>query len=132
MARVGAELSAKNPWGWNGGRDAYQHRMEELCGHVPVMNFSHAHNAWINLILALGWAGAALYASVLLCFAKAGWSALKQAQTWPAGMALLMLSIFWLLRGMVDAVYQEHYLEMQALFLLTLYLLLRSGKPASV
>jgi hypothetical protein len=30
---------------------------------------------------------------------------------------------------MVDAVYQEHYLEMQAFFLLTLFLLLRSGKP---
>jgi hypothetical protein len=132
MARVGAELSAKNPWGWNGGRDAYQHRMEELCGHVPVMNFSHAHNAWINLILALGWIGAALYAWVLLLFAKAGWHALKQAQTWPVGMALLLLSIFWVLRGMVDAVYQEHYLQMQAMFLLTLHFLLRSGKPVSV
>jgi hypothetical protein len=131
LARVGAELSTRNPWGWNGGRDAYQYRIEQLCGHVPAMNFSHAHNAWINLILALGWAGAILYAGVLLYFAKSGWSALKQEQTWPAGLALLLLSIFWLLRGMVDAVYQEHYLEMQAFFLLTLFLLLRSGKPAS-
>lgn len=131
LARVGAGLSARNPWGWNGGRDAYQYRVERLCGHVPVMNYSHAHNAWINLILAIGWAGAILYAWVLLRFAKSGWSALKQEQTWPAGLALLLLSIFWLLRGMVDAVYQEHYLEMQAFFLLTLFLLLRSGKPAS-
>lgn len=131
LARVGAELSASHPWGWNGGRDAYQYRMEQLCGHVPAMNFSHAHNAWINLILALGWAGAFLYAWLLLYFAKAGWSALKQEQNWPVGMALLLLSFFWLLRGMVDAVYQEHYLEMQALFLLTLCLLLRSGKPMS-
>jgi len=131
LARVGAELSASNPWGWSGGRDAYQYRIEQLCGHVPAMNFSHAHNAWINLILAVGWVGAILYAWVLLRFAKSGWSALKQKQTWPAGLALLLLSIFWLLRGMVDAVYQEHYLEMQAFFLLTLFLLLRSGKPVS-
>ena len=54
-----------------------------------------------------------------------------QEQTWPAGLALLLLSIFWLLRGMVDAVYQEHYLEMQAFFLLTLFLSLRSGKQTS-
>ena len=131
LARVGAELSASNPWGWNGGRDAYQHRIEQLCGHVPAMNFSHAHNAWINMILSVGWIGAILYAWVLLRFAKSGWSALKQEQTWPTGLALMLLSIFWLLRGMVDAVYQEHYLEMQAFFLLTLFLLLRSGKPVS-
>jgi hypothetical protein len=131
LARVGAELSVENPWGWSGGRDAYQYRIEQLCGHVPVMNFSHAHNAWINLILAVGWGGAILYAWVLLRFAKSGWSALKQEKTWPAGLALLLLSIFWLLRGMVDAVYQEHYLEMQALFLLTLFFLRSSGKPFS-
>jgi O-antigen ligase len=131
LARVGAELIVNNPMGWNGGRDAYQYRIEQRCGHVPAMNFSHAHNAWINLILAVGCVGAALYAWVLLRFAKSGWSALKQEQTWPAGLALLLLSLFWLLRGMVDAVYQEHYLEMQAFFLLTLFWLLRSGKPAS-
>lgn len=131
LARVGAELSAKNPWGWNGGRDAYQHRIEEFCGHMPAMNYSHAHNAWINLLLALGWTGAILYAWVLLYFAKVGWSSLRLEQSWPAGMALLLLSCFWLLRGTVDAVYQEHYLEMQALFLLTLYMLLHSSKPVS-
>lgn len=131
LARVGAELSAQNLWGWNGGRDAYQYRIEQLCGHAPAMVFSHAHNAWINLILAMGWAAAILYAWVLLYFARAGWRALGQEQAWPAGMALLLLSVFWLLRGMVDAVYQEHYLEMQAFFLLTLWFVLRSGKPAA-
>jgi hypothetical protein len=131
LARVGAELSTRNPWGWNGGRDAYEHRIEELCGHVPAMNFSHAHNAWINMILALGWFGAVLYACVLLHFAKSGCSALSQKERWPEGLALLLLSVFWLVRGMVDAVYQEHYLEMQAFFLLTLFLLLYSSKPAS-
>ncbi|ARV17460.1 hypothetical protein AEP_00500 [Curvibacter sp. AEP1-3] len=131
LARVGADLSATNPWGWSGGRDAYEYRIAQMCGHVPAMNYSHAHNAWINLILAVGWVGAILYAWVLLRFTKSGWTALKQEQTWAAGLALLLLSIFWLLRGMVDAVYQEHYLEMQAFFLLTLFLNLNSGKPVS-
>lgn len=129
LARVGAELSASYPWGWNGGRDAYQHRIEQLCGHVPVMNFSHAHNAWINLILALGWLGAILYAWLFFNFSKLGWCALKERAEWPAAMALLLLSVFWLLRGMADAVYQEHYLQMQAFFLLVLVLQIRSGKP---
>lgn len=130
LARVGAELSASYPWGWNGGRDAYQHRIAELCGHVPVMDFSHAHNAWINLILALGWAGAILYAWVFISFSKLSWGALRDKMRWPAAMALLLLSIFWFLRGMVDAVYQEHYLQMQAFFLMVLVLHIRSGKPA--
>lgn len=132
LARVGAELSVQYPWGWNGGRDAYQHRIAQLCGHVPAMDFSHAHNAWINLTLALGWAGAILYLWVFLFFAQSGWRALQQEHQWPQAMALLLFSVFWLLRGMVDAVYQEHYLQMQAFFLLTVYLLVRSGKPVSV
>jgi hypothetical protein len=130
LARVGAELSTSYLWGWNGGRDAYQHRIAQLCGHVPVMDFSHAHNAWINLILALGWAGAILYAWVFFNFSKLGWGALRTKEKWPAAMALLLLSVFWLLRGMTDAVYQEHYLQMQAFFLMVLVLQIRSGKPA--
>jgi hypothetical protein len=66
-----------------------------------------------------------------LQFAKSGWGALKQEQSWPTGLALVLLSVFWIFRGMVDAVFQEHYLMMQAFFLLTLFLLLHSGKPAS-
>jgi O-Antigen ligase len=129
MARVGLELSVQNPWGWNGGRDAYQYRMEQACGHTPVMNFSHAHNAWINLTLALGWMGAILYAAVLFNFLRLGAKNLRQASQWPAAIALLLLSAFWLVRGIFDGVYQEHYLQMQAFFLLALYLLIRSNKP---
>lgn len=129
LARVGLDLSLHHPWGWNAGRDAYQYRIEQVCGHAPVMNFSHAHNAWINLALALGWLGAALYAVVLLNFLRHGWRVLQHTAQWPAGLALLLLSLFWLVRGMFDAVYQEHYLEMQAFFLLTVYLIMRSNKP---
>lgn len=129
LARVGAELSVSHPWGWNGGRDAYEYRIEQLCGHEPAMKFSHAHNAWVNLILSLGWMAAILYAWVFCSFSKMGWNTLKNGHEWPAALALLLLSIFWLLRGMVDAVYQEHYLQMQAFYPLLLVLWIRSGKP---
>jgi hypothetical protein len=131
LARVGWELSVANKWGWNGGRDAYEHRIQQECEHVPAMVFSHAHNAWINLILAIGWCGAILYAGVLGYFANSGRQGLKHKDAWPAAMALLLLSIFWILRAFVDAVFQEHYLEMQAFFLFTLFLLMRSGKPTA-
>lgn len=122
LARVGVELSAMYPWGWNGGRNAYEYRIEQLCGHVPVMQYSHAHNAWINLILALGWAGAILYVWVFLYFASVGKGMLKHQIQWPVGMALMLLSSFWVLRGMVDAVFQEHYLQMQASALMFVWL----------
>lgn len=122
LARVGVELVSRNPFGLNGGRDAYQYRIAELCKHEPIMFFSHAHNAWVNLILAIGWVGALLYAWVLLGSAFQGWKLLRHPSQWPYGIALLLLSVFWILRGMVDAVYQEHYLQMQAFFLLFLWL----------
>lgn len=131
LARVGLELSFENKWGLDGGRDAYEYRIQQYCERKPAMIFSHAHNAWINLILALGWTGAALYAFVLGFFAYCGRNGLINAETWPEGMALLLLALFWILRGVVDAVFQEHYLEMQAFFLLTLFFLLYSGKPVS-
>lgn len=131
LARVGLELSAENKWGLDGGRDAYEYRIQQYCDRIPSMIFSHAHNAWINLILALGWTGAVLYACVLGFFAYFGRNGLRKPEAWPEGMALLLLAIFWILRGLVDAVFQEHYLEMQAFFLLTLFLILNSGKPVS-
>jgi hypothetical protein len=131
LARVGLELSVEYKWGLNGGRDAYEYRIQQYCDRIPAMIFSHAHNAWINLMLALGWTGAALYASVLGFFAYIGRNGLRKPEAWPEGMALLLLALFWILRGLVDAVFQEHYLEMQAFFLLTLFLNLNSGKPDS-
>jgi hypothetical protein len=122
MARAGAELAFQYPSGLNGGRDAYQIRMQQSCGHIPVMDFSHAHNAWINMTLAVGYIGAILYATVFIAFARKARLFLTHKETQAAGMALLLLSIFWIFRGLVDAVYQEHYLQMQAFFMLSIWL----------
>jgi hypothetical protein len=127
MARAGVELVEKFPWGLNAGRDAYQIRMKQMCGHTPVLDYSHSHNAWINLALAVGVLGAFTYGWILFQF---GWLGLeiirKNDATSFFGFALFMLSAFWMLRGIVDAVFQEHYLQMQAFMLLVLSLL---GRP---
>lgn len=123
MARAGAELALQYPEGLNGGRDAYQIRMQQSCGHIPMMDFSHAHNAWVNMTLAIGFIGAMFYASVFIAFAHRAWYLLSQKEAQACGMALLLLSIFWIFRGLVDAVYQEHYLQMQAFFMLSIWLL---------
>jgi hypothetical protein len=122
MARAGIDLVRQYPWGLNGGRDAYQLRMKEVCGHTPELNYSHAHNAWINIILAIGCIGGVLYASLLFAFAVRAWRTLKVEKYWPHGIALFLLAVFWFLRGFVDAVFQEHYLQMQASMLIIVFL----------
>jgi hypothetical protein len=125
MARTGVTLIQRYPWGLNGGRDAYQLRMKEFCGHAPALNYSHAHNAWINIILSLGFFGGGLYALLLIVLARRGWGMLKSERLWPHGTALFLLAVFWILRGFVDAVFQEHYLQMQAS---AMFLVLLSSK----
>jgi hypothetical protein len=121
MARTGFDLVLENPWGLNGDRDAYQRRMEQSCGHIPAMNYAHAHNAWINMALGIGVIGILIYFFVLLNFVKTSLIFLGSNSKY-FSMALFLLSFFWLLRGGVDAVYQEHYLQMQAFWLFFLYL----------
>jgi hypothetical protein len=127
LARAGVELVEKYPWGLNAGRDAYQMRMRQMCGHTPALDFSHAHNAWINLALAVGVLGAFTFGWMLFHLGRLGLRIFrKNDESSVFGFALFMLSTFWLLRGMVDAVFQEHYLQMQAFMLLVLSLLGRS------
>lgn len=120
MARAGLDLVLKYPMGLNGDRDAYQRRMEQSCGHVPAMNYAHAHNAWINMALGLGVIGVCIYLFMLLNFLAIGVSKVDQAGA--AAMALFLCSSFWFIRGLFDAVYQEHYLQMQAFVLFSLFL----------
>lgn len=119
MARAGFDLVMQYPMGLNGDRDAYQRRMEQSCGHVPAMNYAHAHNAWINMGLGLGVIGICLYLFVLFDFFVIGISRADQAGG--AAMALFLCSSFWIVRGLFDAVYQEHYLQMQAIVLFLLF-----------
>jgi hypothetical protein len=74
--------------------------------------------------LSVGWLGGGLFAWLLLSFARQGWQILRwQNEASPLGYALFLLAVFWILRGMTDAVFQDHYLQMQAIMLLSLVLL---------
>lgn len=121
LMRAGVQLLGQQPLGLDGSRHSYKKIMEEKCGHRPAFEFAHAHQAWIDTSLALGWGGALLYAGVLVFFALTGWQALRQENQRPWAFALFLLSTFWILRGFADSVYREHYLQMQALLLGYLY-----------
>lgn len=121
LMRVGLDLVRENPRGQDGARGSYQKLIERKCGHVPVMTFAHLHQSWMDLALGLGWAGATLFAWVLLYFLRAGWHALDRPAAAHWGLALLLLAGFWFLRGFTDSLYREHYLQMQALLMAYLY-----------
>ena len=126
LMRTGMQLVLENPWGLDGSRDAFKKRMKEKCGHIPVLEFAHSHNGWFDTVLALGWLGGALYASLFVFFIQAGWGSLNDKKQWPFALALLSLALFWALRGMADSVYREHYLQMQAVMLGILYFKIQS------
>jgi hypothetical protein len=121
LMRAGVELVLENPRGLDGSRDSYKKLITEKCGHPPVLAFAHSHQGWLDLALALGWAGMILYAVVLLNYGLIGWRMLGSASQGGWAFALLLVSAFWFFRGFADSVYREHYLQMQLLLLAYLH-----------
>lgn len=121
LMRAGTQLVLENPRGLDGSRQSYEKLMVEKCGHQPKLQFTHAHQAWINLALAFGWLGVTLFAVMMGYFVMLGWKNIGNSNQWPWTMALFLIGIFWVLRGFTDAVYQDHYLQMQALLLAYLF-----------
>lgn len=117
LMRVGIDLVLENPRGLDGSMHSYQKLIKEKCGHEPTLYFSHAHQGWIDLALALGWVGALLFSWMIICFFRIGFSNMKILVTRPWAIALFLTSTFWMLRGFADEVYREHYLQMQGLML---------------
>lgn len=115
--RAGWKLALEHPWGSDGSRQAFQKRLREHCS-TPVVQIAHAHNGWLDTVLALGWVGAALYAGVLLYYLIGGLAGLRhpaQGRAW--AWVLVALSAFWMTRGLVDSVFRDHMLEMQGFVL---------------
>ncbi len=113
VMRAGLQLVFEQPLGLDGSRHAYKRLILAKCGKVPALDFAHPHQGWIDLALALGWAGMLLYLGMFIYLLrmavtgllKRGWNG------WELG--LLMLCVFWISRGFFDSVYREHYLQMQ-------------------
>lgn len=117
LLRAGVRLAIEHPWGLDGSRQAYERRLQEHCPS-PAILMSHLHNGWLDMVLALGWIGAVLYAWVLISFLRIGWGSLRTSgvvNEW--ALVLVALSLFWMFRGFTDSVFRDHQLEMQGFVL---------------
>ncbi|MBT3065253.1 O-antigen ligase [Rhodoferax sp. U11-2br] len=121
LTRAGFSLIAENLRGIDGSRSTYERLIEKKCGHPPVMHFAHTHQAWMDIVLALGLVGAILLGWVFISFMLKGWHGIMGHSFDAWAFALFLMSLFWILRGFMDSVYREHYLQMQAAVISYLY-----------
>lgn len=132
LMREGAQLVRENPLGLDGSRQSYERLMQKKCQARPVLDYSHSHNSWLDMSLAIGYLGVALFAAIFIHFCVIAWSNFSIKTDGSVAMALGLISIFWFFRGFFDSLYREHYLEMQAILLIYLYLVLRKSISETV
>ena len=117
LFRAGIALALKHPLGSDGSRFSYQNLLKKECAD-PAILMAHAHNGWIDTVLALGWAGGVLYLIVLSYFFVIGYRDVRRADKldeW--AIVLVALASFWIFRGSIDSVFKDHMLEMQGFVL---------------
>lgn len=122
-ARSGLALVAKNMMGIDGSKEAYQIAISKECGRDPLLFISHTHNAWLDTILAIGIPGALLLFGTMAIYAIGGYSAFKKggAAISPYGLALLMSTLLWGIRGLVDGTQRDQMLEIQGFIFALLF-----------
>lgn len=131
LLRAGWALVKEHPWGIDGTRQSYQKAIERKCGSEPTHSFAHAHNGWLNLALSFGWLGGGLYAWLLLSLVYVSAQRISRGRGGVWAMSLFLLSFFWMIRGLADATYQDHFLQMQGVMLGYLYMRTRMGERAA-
>jgi len=131
LMRAGLSLVIHHPWGLDGSRQSYQKLISMHCSHLPQVEYAHTHQGWMNMALALGWLGAGLYALIFLeiIYKSAKKSTSSKTNQDAAILALLLLSIFWVMRGFLDSVYQDHFLQMQGVMIGFLYARSKFNRP---
>ena len=137
LMRAGMQLVLENPLGLDGSRQSYERLIRVKCNGAPELNFANSHNSWIDLSLALGWTGGALFFTMLLYFIRYSVVIFGDEEYMPIIATLGLLAIFWLIRGFFDTLYREHYLQMQGLIISYLYMTIalkfsfkKSGRPS--
>lgn len=119
LVRVGWQLIKENTFGIDGSRQSYEKAIAVKCGDQPFYKFAHTHSGWMNLTLSFGWLGAGIYFLLLAYMTQQG---LKYRLTSNWSFALFLVAFFWIIRGMTDACFQDHYLQMQGAVLGYLYM----------
>jgi hypothetical protein len=122
LMRAGIQLVLDNPIGLDGSRQSYERLISVKCNGTPLLHFANAHNSWIDLALALGWAGAILFLIMFLYFFRYSLMTACEMEFVPILAVLGVLAAFWIIRGFFDTIYREHYLQMQALVISYLYM----------
>ena len=122
LMRVGIDFVLENPFGFDGSRHSYKNLMIDKCGHIPSLKFAHTHQSWMDLSLAIGWIGVALFGSIFINFAIFSIKSFRNSKNIDLLVVLLITSIFWFTRGFFDSLFREHYLEMQALVVSYIYI----------
>jgi len=131
LLRVGIDLALQHPLGLDGSRVSYQKLISLECTHSPVHHFSHAHNGWIDLSLALGWAGVIILLGVFIFFIKFGTKFISNESCRSWAYALVLICLFWTTRGLVDSVYREHLLQMQGFIIAYIFAQMRLAEKIS-
>ena len=122
LMRAGIQLVLDNPIGLDGSRQSYERLMRVKCNGTPALHFANAHNSWIDLTLAVGWAGAILFLLMFLYFLRYSLMTACEMEFVPILAVLGVFAAFWIIRGFFDTLYREHYLQMQALIISYLYM----------
>lgn len=117
LMRAGWRLVSEHPAGLDGSRHSFKKLLASRCGRTPAIPFAHSHNGWFDTALALGWLGAAVACFLLAYLAAISLRQIRNPNAQPWALALFLLSLFWLTRGVLDSVYREHYLQMQGVVL---------------
>lgn len=117
VLRAGITMLEKNFWGVDGSKESYVKAIKRNCPNVgDIVN--SAHNGWVNMALAIGLPGAILY---LLFFIYYFWRGLKvnslSEDSRVFKLALIVMSLIWPLRALLDATMQDQMLQMQSFLL---------------
>jgi hypothetical protein len=124
LMREGAQLAWENPLGLDGSRQSYERLIRKRCQGRPLLDYSHSHNSWFDMSLAIGFLGVILFGTIFITFFNVAIHNSLSVGGGSVAMALGLLALFWFFRGFFDSLYREHYLEMQAIMLIYLYFLI--------
>lgn len=103
-AHEGWRMLKTHPWGIEIARDTF-HKLEVAkYGHAGM---AHSHNSWIDFGLEVGIPGLLLWGGMLALLARFGWIAWRTDKE-PLGLALGVLVIMFVVRGLMDSIFRDH------------------------
>lgn len=111
--RAGIKLLQENPLGFNASPQGYQIGINKIC--KPTIDMSNTHNGWVDTALAIGITGAFIFLVVyihnIIIASRVLLSTTNQDKA--VGCALLVTSLLWIFRNILDTAQRDQMLEIQ-------------------